>query len=599
MSPSRTDEKTRLDFAIIGAGWYGLTAANTLLKLQPGVKLAVFDKYDTVGGTWSKDRIYPNLVAQVEFGYFNYPSTPMPDDGKLDNNLVSGDMIWRYLDKYAQDNDLKPHIRFNSWVSKVERNPVGGWLVTVNGQTVEADKVICAAGITTQANKPGFPIAEDAIPVLHAVDIAKNVDNFEKPENERFVLLGAAKSAYDAAYLLSKMGKKITWVIRDTGSGPMPIMPSKMLGKNTITIGANRLATYLSPSLMTTDTWLGSFFHRTVLGRWLTKASWGYVSSQANKAAGFGGKAGKVEGLKPQIEDNSCFWCESSIGLITMEDFWSTLKKADIRIVRDSVASADKAGVTLKKTGERIDADYVIYATGWGDHFDFFSPELKEELGIPPYGEATVPSKPGIKMDPWYFHDKAADQVLARKIPFLAAGPKDLNGWKREAGRIVTTRRWRLYNRVVPLSLASDGDRSLVVLGQIHTTQTPTISEVQSLWAVAYMLGDIDLPQDEDEMVREICEWNAWTRRRYGAVGERYPYALFDWISYLDRLLGDLGVKSQRNGNALVDFFKPYGPKSYQGVVDEYMAIRPNKTKGKMGAGFGNGSVKSSASNSI
>ena len=90
-----------------------------------------------------------------------------------------------------------------------------------------------------------------------------------------------------------------------------------------------------------------------MLGRWLTKASWGYITSQADKAAGFGGNAGKVEALKPDIEDNSCFWCESSLGLITMEDFWSTLKKADIRIVRDTVDSVNGSLVSLKKTGEQ------------------------------------------------------------------------------------------------------------------------------------------------------------------------------------------------------------------------------------------------------
>lgn len=47
-----------------------MKAASTYLKLAPDTKLAIFDKYDSVGGTWNRERIYPNLVAQVEFGYF-------------------------------------------------------------------------------------------------------------------------------------------------------------------------------------------------------------------------------------------------------------------------------------------------------------------------------------------------------------------------------------------------------------------------------------------------------------------------------------------------------------------------------------------------
>jgi hypothetical protein len=49
------------------AGWYGLKAARTYLDLQPGTKLVVFEGDDSVGGVWSKKRIYHSLVAQVCF----------------------------------------------------------------------------------------------------------------------------------------------------------------------------------------------------------------------------------------------------------------------------------------------------------------------------------------------------------------------------------------------------------------------------------------------------------------------------------------------------------------------------------------------------
>lgn len=157
----------------------------------------------------------------------------MPQDGKPENNLVSGDMIWRYLDKFASDNDLKRHIRFNSWVSDVRHSPQGtGWTLTVNGITIETAKLICATGVTTQINSPGFSITDNPIPVIHAVDIAKSVAGFSDATNkfDHFVLIGAAKSAYDAAYLLCSLGKKVTWIIREDGSGPMPIMPTSIMG---------------------------------------------------------------------------------------------------------------------------------------------------------------------------------------------------------------------------------------------------------------------------------------------------------------------------------------------------------------------------------
>ncbi|MCJ1434766.1 hypothetical protein MMC27_004136 [Xylographa pallens] len=564
-----------LDVAIIGAGWYGLKAANTYLQLEPSTNLAIFERDNTVGGTWGRDRIYPNLVAQVEHGYFNYPGTPMPKDGSTDHNLVSGDMIFKYLDTFADDHELKGRIRFNSWVSDVERCP-RGWRLIVNGSIVETAKLIVATGVTSIRNSPSFEVKKNAVPVIHSMDIARNVPSFSAPEAKHFLIIGAAKSAYDVAYLLCSMGKKVTWAIRPNGSGPMPIMPTELLGKNTITMSSNRMMNYLSPSLMTTESTLGSFFHRTMPGRWLTKTYWNYMTSQADLAAGFGGNAGNVEGLRPDVRDASCFWCDSSIGLITMDDFWSTLQKGNITIIRDNVATVDPSGAILQ-SGTKLDVDHVIYCTGWGDHFGFFSSEMKEELGIPPYGAVAAspkgPEEPN-KADPWLLHDKAADSFVAKRLPLLAAGPKDLR--TPNPNRIVAKRRWRLYNRCVPLSTARDDDRSLVILGQIHTTQTPTISEVQSLWAIAYLLGEVTLPS-EDTMVEEVAQWNAWVRKRYLGVGERYPYALFDWIPYLDRLLGDIGVKTQRKNGRLADFFMPYGPQSYAGVVEEYIAVRKRK----------------------
>ncbi|KAI1918032.1 hypothetical protein LOZ53_000038 [Ophidiomyces ophidiicola] len=558
-----------LDVAIIGAGWYGLKAARTYLDLEPSTNLAVFDGDDSVGGVWSKKRIYPNLVAQVGFGYFNYPGVPMSRDGEPDNHLVSGDMIQRYLEKFAVDHNLMRRIRFNSWVEKVERCP-RGWRLKVNGHYIESAKLILASGVTSVPNKTPFRV-EPGATVGHSRDIAIDLPALKAAKS--VVVVGAAKSAYDAAYLLCSLGKRVTWIIRPDGSGPMPIMPHEIGGLNTITVGCTRLMTYLSPSMFNTNTLLGTFFHRTFLGRWLTRTHWNFITGLSEKAAGFGGKAGSTESLKPDIKDQSCFWCDSSLGLITMTDFWSTLQKGDLNIIRDNVDVARKGSVLLR-SGQEVKCDYVLSATGWGDHFAYLSPELKEELGLPMYGSQS--SGNDEKGDFWHKYDKAAEEAVAKSIPLLAEGPKDM---KFNPNRTPTKRRWRLYNRCIPLDAAKAGDRSIAILGQIHTVQTPTIAGVQSLWAISYMLGEIDLP-DEKTMIQEISEYLAWTRMRYCSVGERYPYALFDWIGYLDRLLGDMGVQSRRKGNFISEFFSPYGPHNYADCLKEYAAKRVRRGRG-------------------
>jgi dimethylaniline monooxygenase (N-oxide forming) len=162
-------------------GWYGLTAAKTFLTLEPDTKLAIFDRDRTVGGTWAQDRIYPNLVAQVEHGYFNYPGTPMPKAGATGDNLVTGDMVFKYLDRFADEHDLKRRIQFGSDVEKVERS-LTGWILTVNGVLVESKKLIIATGVTSIENKVPFNVDPDAIPVIHCKRIAREVPVLTSPD---------------------------------------------------------------------------------------------------------------------------------------------------------------------------------------------------------------------------------------------------------------------------------------------------------------------------------------------------------------------------------------------------------------------------------
>ncbi|RYP71303.1 hypothetical protein DL771_004880 [Monosporascus sp. 5C6A] len=530
------DKVQKVDVAIIGAGKAGYVVDANLL---------IIDSDNTVGGVWSKDRIYPNLVAQVRLGLFNYSDTPMPPNGGNPKDpSVTGEMIHNYLQKYAEDHDLLRRIRFNTFVKEAKKLP-DGWRLTLHLER-----------------------APDSVPIIHSRDLGTSWSTLGDDSIENVVVTGAAKSAYDAVYLLLNMGKKVTWVIREDGGGPLSILPFRVLNMvNTIAVASTRLMTHLSPSILNTKGRLYWLLQRTTPGRWCVGRFWDFLDYVSGVHAGYA-RGDHVEMLKPEIDRQSVFWAHSGLGVVTLPDFWATLHKRTLNVVRGEIRSAQERSVTLK-TGEVLDADYLVMCTGWGDHFAIFDEKHKADIGLPGYHGQIIPGTSEKGID-WRRYDIEADRIVDEMLPFLAKPPK-LKYPKPLDPNL--QQKWRLYRRSIPVSLAERGDRSLAILGQIHTVQTPLVSEVQSLWTILYLLGEIDLP-DTDKMAKEVALWNAWTRKRYLNQGQKFPYSLYDFLPYIDSIFADLGLNSRRKSNVLAEVFSPYQPTDFNGFVDEYLASR-------------------------
>ena len=266
--------------------------------------MLIIDSDSTVGGVWSKSRLYPNLVAQVKIGFFNYSDTPMPADGATKNNLVTGDMIHNYLEKYASDHDLLRRIRFQSFVERAQRCS-RGWRLSIKDSPdiIETEKLIVATGVTSIPNMPGHDGHSLTVPVIHSKDLGSTYTMLGTDKVEDVVVVGAAKSAYDAVYLLVSMGKRVTWIIRPSGAGPLAILPSDLLGcLNSIAVASTRLMSHLSPSILNTGGTLNSFFQQSKLGRWCTGKFWDAVTYLSNRHAGYD-EEDHVAGLRPEIDE--------------------------------------------------------------------------------------------------------------------------------------------------------------------------------------------------------------------------------------------------------------------------------------------------------
>ncbi|OQE00320.1 hypothetical protein PENVUL_c054G05581 [Penicillium vulpinum] len=561
MHPKKAEN---FEVAIIGAGWYGLVAARTYLRLRPAANLLIIDSDSTVGGVWSQDRVYPNLVAQVKLGLFNYTDTPMPPNGgNAKDESVTGDMIHNYLQRYAEDHDLLRRIRFNTFVSHAARC-AGGWRLTFkdSDDVIETEKLLVCTGVTSIPRMPEYQGGSVSIPVIHSRDLGSSFPMLQKEAVESVVVVGAAKSAYDAVYLLLSMGKKVTWIIRREGAGPLAILPFKVLGlMNSIAVASTRLMTYLSPSILNTNGALYWALQRTSPGRWCVGRFWDTLTYLSNAHAGYS-KGDHVESLRPEIDRQSVFWANSGLGVVTLPDFWPTLHSPNLTVLRDAIETIKGDQLSLQ-SGQTLRTDYLVLCTGWGDHFGMFDTTTKAELGLPLDSSAVPSYDDGVE---WERYDAEAEKAVDQRLPFLAVPPN-----LKYTPKLNSHRYWRLYRRAIPVSLAQKGDRSLAILGQIHTVQTPLLSEVQSFWSILYLLGDLNVP-DIDEMAQEVSLWNAWTRKRYLTQGHKFPYSLYDFLPYVDTLFRDLGLNSHRKSNAVAELLEPYKPEDFDGFIDEYIA---------------------------
>jgi dimethylaniline monooxygenase (N-oxide forming) len=277
-------------------------AAATYLRLAPNTKLIILDDADSTGGVWSKEKLYPDLFAQVGHGLFEYSFYPMKKEGLSPDRYISGTTINQYLTSFAKDYDLLRRTRFNMRVIKVERTEQNTWLLRLqNREPVLAEKLIYASGVSSDPYLPDLPNTGFSKPVVHSSKLGSSLEALRDPETKRVVVVGAAKSSYDAVFLILKSGKKVDWIIREEGkgSGPLAIMPPKLLGVlNTVDVMATRALAAFSPAILSTQGAWYNVLHRTRVGRMFTKFFWRNVARAAELHAGYS-KNSNAEKLRP------------------------------------------------------------------------------------------------------------------------------------------------------------------------------------------------------------------------------------------------------------------------------------------------------------
>lgn len=522
-------------------------------------------------------------------GTYEFSDFPMDEAsyGVKKGQHIPGEIVQKYLVAFAEHFKFLDRVRLSHRVESAEHKADGSWTLTVSHNKepliIETKRLIVATGITSQAYLPTFKSQEDfGAPLFHCRDMLEHESEVFKA-GERATVFGGTKSAWDAAYACATSGMKVDWIIRESGHGPCWMAPPYVtpLKKWLEKLVTTRFLTWFSPCIWgQADGYsrVRSFLHGTWLGRKIVDVFWAVLADDVVQLNGYD-KHPETKKLKPWI---SPFWIASGLSILNYPtDIFDLVKDGTIKVHVADIDHLSDHTVHLS-TGDELPTTALICSTGWRctPNLKFLPEGIDHELGFP-----WSPDPLDKKMV------EAADQEILRRFPRLANQPV-LNpkfSPLDSTAEAAAPHPFRLFRFMIPLSTLED--RSLAFMGIPMTIDTTLVAQAQALWISAYfndqltptstepclpaVRAALNLKTEDDaelDLAWETTLHSEFGKFRYpGGFGRRNPDFVFDAIPYIDLMLCDLGLPSQRKTGALARCFQPYGTEDYKGIVEEWM----------------------------
>lgn len=317
---------------IIGAGPSGLTIAKAFL--DRGLPFDCFDRSDDVGGNWyfgnpnGMSSAYRMLHIDSSKKRSQLADFPMPDHYP---HFPHHSQIWKYFRSYADHFHLRDHITFRTGVERCERDAQGLWQVRLdNGQTRVYDALLVCNGHHWDARwpEPAFP-GEFTGKRLHSHDY-KDARDFA---GQRVVVLGIGNSAMDISVECTYYADKVYL--------------------------ASRRGAHISPKYIwgrPLDHWAAPWMPWWMISRVARFMVWSQV--------------GAYENYGLPTPDHRLLEAHPSVSTA----LYDRLAHGDIT-VKPNIARFDGNKVYFTD-GSVVEADAVIFCTGYKVSFPFFDPNF-------------------------------------------------------------------------------------------------------------------------------------------------------------------------------------------------------------------------------
>lgn len=217
------------DTVVVGAGFAGLYMLHRLRGL--GHRALVIEKGSGVGGTWYWNR-YPGArcdVASMEYSY--QFDAELQQEWNWSEKFSPQPEILRYANHVADRFQLRPHIRFDTTVTRTEYDEdANQWKVISKDQngietSTRSRYLITATGCLSSPNKPeitGLHRFEGR--VLHTGEWPHEEIDFS---DKRVAIIGTGSSGVQAIPVIAKQAANLT-VLQRTANYAVPARNASM-----------------------------------------------------------------------------------------------------------------------------------------------------------------------------------------------------------------------------------------------------------------------------------------------------------------------------------------------------------------------------------
>ena len=341
-----------LDVLIVGAGISGIGSAYHLQTQRPGTTFAIYETYESFGGTWHMHR-YPGVRSDSDlftFGYRFKPWTGTP--------IATADKILTYMGEVIEENDLARHIHYRHRVEGASWSSTDAmWTVTVRDLATDTTFEVTAGFVWmcqgyykhSQGYTPEWPGMSDYTGrIVHPQTWPDDLDYAGK----NVLVIGSGATAATLVPAMAEKAAHVTVLQRS---------PTYFaVGRN-----ANDLADSLR-QLEIDETWIHEIVRRRVLFDQKVITDLCVTHPDLVKEQLFTGiKAHLPEDydIDPHFTPKYRPW-QQRIAFVPDGDLFEGIKAGKASMVTDEIETFTKTGV-VTKNGTVIDADIVVTATGF------------------------------------------------------------------------------------------------------------------------------------------------------------------------------------------------------------------------------------------